>query len=513
MQSSEHPPTAREPGSQSPSSAPARRWWIVPLLAALVYAWFPRQNLPPSPNEISRIALTEALALHGRISIDPPESGWELDLAKSGGRYYTDKAIGLSLLAVGPYRILWEFSGRTASKADLLGPCRLVVVTIPMIVFLFWWFSLYRVEGRLALVLGAGLALGSTAFPFGLAFFGHVPLMILAYVLFRRRVVEPTAGAGRDLVDGGLCGLAFLLDYTGLLFVGLIGLSDLRRRAWIPLLRVAAGAAPVLVILLAYNWLAFGDLFTLSYSHMADSATQPHRSTGFFGIGMPTAASVWGLTFGLRGLFFHSPFLLLAIPGLIALGRPRRWPPDIAVAVGTVLLYSWLNASLTDWEGGWSLGPRYLVPTLPFLTHVVLRGSRRMDPRTRSLVTTLAIAGTTWAALLHLGAVGTWMDSPTRPLKFPALETAGFLLLSGAVTDTPGGWFGLAGRWALVPPLAATAGAIWIAMRPARFRDVATALLTGLALIATTVSILLHLTPEQRTLLSRLAESVRAMVG
>ena len=44
-------------------------------------------------------------------------------------------------------------------------------------------------------------------------------------------------------------------------------------------------------------------------------------------------------------------------------------------------LFLWLNSSLVDWQGGWALGPRYLIPAIPFLSVLVVGGVPNARPR------------------------------------------------------------------------------------------------------------------------------------
>src|SRR5258705_13748085 len=50
----------------------------------------------------------------------------------------------------------------------------------------------------------------------------------------------------------------------------------------------------------------------------------------------------------------------------------RGYRAEVATCGSIVVLFLWLNASLVDWQGGWAMGPRYLIPAIPFL--VVLAG-------------------------------------------------------------------------------------------------------------------------------------------
>ena len=128
---------------------------------------------------------------------------------------------------------------------------------------------------------------------------------------------------------------------------------------------MAAGAAAALAVLLVYHTAAFGGPFELPYSF---SVQQPRHRGVFMGLGLPSGRVLRYLLFDeYRGLFYGSPWLLLAVPGAWTLVRNPRLRAEAVVCVAVALVYLALNASLTDWHGGWGMGPRHLVATLPFL--------------------------------------------------------------------------------------------------------------------------------------------------
>lgn len=132
------------------------------------------------------------------------------------------------------------------------------------------------------------------------------------------------------------------------------------------LLAFAAGAAPVVVAVLAANLLLNGSV--LRYAQMGHSQVALAK-TGSPGLwqGRPWVTLPGMLLSPSRGLLVFSPFLLLAVPGAVRAWRRPGWPElrPLSVAVAAVLL---VDSFWFDWWGGWSYGPRRLTDLAPALT-------------------------------------------------------------------------------------------------------------------------------------------------
>jgi hypothetical protein len=129
----------------------------------------------------------------------------------------------------------------------------------------------------------------------------------------------------------------------------------------------ALGALGPALGLLLYNQLAFGNPLDMGYFHHATAIfARVHSKENPLGLRPPD----WGLARPLlmgryRGLLFYAPIVVLAIPGwAILIGR--RWLDAAAVSFLAVLAVFVVNLSYPEWTGGWSTGPRLLVPLLPF---------------------------------------------------------------------------------------------------------------------------------------------------
>jgi hypothetical protein len=114
--------------------------------------------------------------------------------------------------------------------------------------------------------------------------------------------------------------------------------------------------------LAAYGWLAFHDPLA-RWTAWANPDIEVRVNGALFG--WPSPVRIWALLFsGYRGLLFTSPVLALAPFGVPALHRTH--PAAAYVCAGTVTAFVALVASFNAWHGGWTPGPRYLVPCLPF---------------------------------------------------------------------------------------------------------------------------------------------------
>ena len=96
-----------------------------------------------------------------------------------------------------------------------------------------------------------------------------------------------------------------------------------------------------------------------------------------------------------RGLAFYAPILLLAGPGWVVLLVRRCW--DVAVVTLLVVVSVLLvNLFYPEWTGGWSTGPRLLLPLYPFAmlpVAALLAGSSRWARLAAIAALGLAVAG------------------------------------------------------------------------------------------------------------------------
>jgi hypothetical protein len=335
---------------------------LVILLVAL--AALPVVNLI-GPQDRTRYELTRHLILRGSLSVEPGL----FDRAVYRGRSYSDKAPGMSFLAVPAYELERlagvarpPYQWQTEGDLSLWG----IRVATSGVLFLLCTFLVGRAAEALssgagaltAAVFGAGTLAASLAPTFfehdAAAFFGFAGFLLV----WRGRSRASLVGAGVAL------GTAVLFQYAA----GLIALAVLayaavlvgRRAAWVLL-----GASPPALALGAYDRAAFGSPFHLSYRYVANRFSAEQHG-GFFGIGVPTFDRLRDTLFVDRGLLVFSPVLLLAAVGLWWMAR-RGHRAEAILAGVLAAAFVWVSAGYFLPYGGGSPGPRFLAPALPFL--------------------------------------------------------------------------------------------------------------------------------------------------
>jgi hypothetical protein len=185
---------------------------------------------------------------------------------------------------------------------------------------------------------------------------------------------------GRWLAAGACLGVGLLCDYSAaplaLVFGGWSLVEGWRTAGLAGALRLGgacvAGALGPVLLLLGYQWLAFGSPWFPAQRYMPATDLSVRGWNGFT---LPTFELIRGNLFDLRyGLFAFSPMLLAALAAPFV---PRRAGTAdraelvvIALAAGALLVFNSANqfAHLQ-----WNTGVRYMVPAVPLVFLAVVR--------------------------------------------------------------------------------------------------------------------------------------------
>jgi len=174
---------------------------------------------------------------------------------------------------------------------------------------------------------------------------------------------ETSASWKEGLLAGILLGVAICVRPTHVIaapvfFAGLFAGEDEKRHRAAKVLAIVVavfGAA-----YLARNVYLFGDPFDFGYPAVSDGGKAMNSfdtplTTGLYGFLLSPGKSV----------FLFAPPILLAIAGIRKLARLDRGLALVAAALPVVYLFFY--AKFTQWEGGFCVGPRYLVPSIAVL--------------------------------------------------------------------------------------------------------------------------------------------------
>jgi hypothetical protein len=349
---------------------------------------------PKNWNSVPRIALAISIVEDGTLTIDKFRNSTG-DIALYNGKYYTDKAPGMTLMALPSVEAARFYLKSNNSDVGWLNANDEVT---SYFVFLESWANIFTTAlitaltalaiYFLALRLGSGTGgavlgalsygLATPAWGWATAFFSHNPaggcLFIgLAAVYFL--AVSP-GRARRDTLlgfaAGALLAWAVVIELTSAPASAVIALSGVisarnweRRRLIRVLVSGAAGALIFISPLLIYNYAITGSVTGSLYRYTQNF---PGMMKGYYGLTYPHPAVLLKLLFtGGHGLFWLSPILLASPYALYVLWKsPGNKVLTAALAV-VPLYYLLLNSSYEYWTGGGSTGPRFLTPALPFL--------------------------------------------------------------------------------------------------------------------------------------------------
>jgi hypothetical protein len=378
------------------------------LFAFAAYFFVAPQD-PGNAQVLTRVALAVALT-EGTASIDK-YADLSIDKAFVDGHYYADKTPGHSFLALpavalahgslpGGHRDA-ERVGRVTHIAT--GSVNALLSALALAV-LFRLAMLLGASPQAALIASVALGFATPFFGWSTAFFAHTvtgSFMTFAFAIIAVANLRDGRLAKWPLLYGLLLGLilgyALVVDLTAAPIVVVaaslcVGLAA--RRSIGQGVRTAvgglAGGIIGLLPLVIYNELVFGSPFKLGYSSVVGFEGMQQ---GFFGLTVPDPMVAFELLFGLfRGLLPLSPVLVLVPFGLWAMWRLG---PATRIAAGVVVLafiaQLAINSSYFYWNGGWSTGPRHLVPVLPFLA-LPLAFAWPQGPALRTIVIVLLAA-------------------------------------------------------------------------------------------------------------------------
>ncbi len=318
---------------------------------------------------------------YGRLDIDLYKDQ-TIDVSVAGGHTYSNKAIGTPLAAAPVYWFLRRFTpirhdAPLSRRARYI--CRIVTTTLPYALTGVVMFRLLVNFGAVpmdAFLTLLAYAFGTIAWIHASMFSGHQMAANFGFLSFAAVWFASRRGSSPPVwfLAGLSAGLAALADYTAIFMAVVLVMYSIvkssRRPQWIAFI---LGGAVMAVILMAYNRRCFGGPLSFSYANLGYGEFAEGSRRGILGVVLPNPSAFLNLLISpSRGIFFIMPVFLMSIPGFAALARcstksqPEFGRAELATISVIVIGYLLIDAGFYGWHGGWTFGPRYLVPMLPF---------------------------------------------------------------------------------------------------------------------------------------------------
>jgi len=414
-------------------------------LFVLVFVTYSYFHGGSDPNQTTRFLLTRAIVERHAPDITP----WHtltIDKGFKDGKFYCDKAPGVSLLAIIPYALMRaadrvahvDPESRAAQRAKL-HVTSILLSALPGALsghFVFLTLLALGLARPRAELLAAGYALGTLVFPFSTVLFGHAlaaSLITGAFLLLVRwRVADGLTTPRRSAILGLVLASSVVVEFPTAMLGAVLGAYYV---SWGPLsvkrlvgigAATLAGAALPLAIHLSYVTWAFGTPFVLPPRFLIEPIFASHTSGGFLGIGVPTKVGSYGVTISrYRGLFFLCPFLALTFAGLGAWLKSGEHRKELAAVTGAIAIYLVFTCSYYAWDGGGSTGCRHLVPALGFFVVPIAYALRGRPWRVwlaggLVLVSAFVMFACT-ATQIELPEGDPWTQNPLYEIVLPAL--------------------------------------------------------------------------------------------
>jgi hypothetical protein len=297
------------------------------------------------------------------------EKTWELRFATPGrgGRYFSKFGLGYALSFL-PQIAISHFLARFIPLDKKFVEQAIISFTNTfyascIAVALFVLFSALGYRRRQSLITVVLISIASMLLPYSKiiqseTMTSFIIILLLIMVAYNRPI---TLKSGCAL--GIICSALYFIKPANLAIGPVIAIYVIVRffgkRATITGLSAFLSAAVLPgFILLYFNWYRFGSIGAFGYGEQQYLFTTP------------LVSGLAGFLFSFsKSIFLFSPLTLFCLLGFKRFYSKQR-PMALCIA-GIGILYLFLYAQWFDWKGGWSWGPRLIVPAIIIL-HIVL---------------------------------------------------------------------------------------------------------------------------------------------
>ena len=468
-------------------------------MAGLLLYAFPYAERTRNASEVPRLLQGMALVDSGSFAIDgaaarglPP--GPDVAAGASGG-LYPNKPPGAGIVAAAAYVAARASAGEALTLRYYAWWGRLLAGVLPTLVLCAALARrLAPSFGARACWLGIGLyALATPANAYAHLLYGHqlaACLLTIGALWLVEGVREDRRG--RAAWGGLLCSAAIGVEYS-VAFAGLpiavFVLVWARRGRAVSAIAACLGAAVPLALLAWYHAAIYGGVLRTGYHNVTNPEFAAKHGEGFLGLVAPSWTGLHTHVLSSEaGLLWWAPLSLGALAGLWDMSRepgdsPLRSHARVWLAIFAALL---LTCVSLNFEGGWRVGPRYLVAVMPALA-LGWAGAARWLLRAGPLVWIATAALVTWSAIINGLAASLWPHFDLANIHQPVSEVLLPLWRAGRAPYTIAGGVTL-------PIAAGVLGLLWLLGARGRVRVAATVIgvAAGIGMVAATRLITPH---------------------
>lgn len=345
-----------------------RTFHLILILGCLFFSSF-YVDIWHTPNPVSRALPVLTFQEKGTLEISK-YAEISMDKSKVGDRYYSDKAPLPTFLTIPAYELLaylgidqWKYEDHRFKKAPkwykklslIIFIGSLLTACIPFALMVFLSIRLSKTNHLFKPTLIILSFFGTYLWIYSGTFFNHILsglfIVLSLYFAFNHKKI---------FLSGFFVSCAFMTEYTLGLFVVLIPLLLLlNRRKLGEFIYFGLGLLPLLLVFLIYNYQITQDAFTFVFYH----TNYEDFSKGIkqnYGFALPSFESIYGLLLSpYMGLLLFFPPLIFWIAKWWKTKKTELFKNDVFISFLALFI---LIASYFIWWGGYSWGPRYLIP-------------------------------------------------------------------------------------------------------------------------------------------------------
>lgn len=340
-----------------------------------------------SSNSTSRYILAKTIALRQQLTFNEQEARSAApDLVYYNDRFQSIFMPGVAFLAV---PLLWLGAQFGQPQVGAYLTTSLLAISNTVLVVLL--SRKLAANWTSALLAGCVFLFGSNAFVYAQTLTQHHPtitvLLLSVWLMFG------SISWRRMIAFGGLVGIAFLFDFPNLLLLLPVGIFFLTRAVTqsehagryvfeirLAILGIIIGLLPLLAVLGWYNWAVTGspyklgqflgrtNIFDSAEKRRLDQLAADEAARNPYEPKLPFQTriqqqGVYVLLFGQeRSWTYYSPVLWIGVLGLWQAFRQERRQAIVVTLFSIIVINILIYSMFGDPWGGWSFGPRYLLP-------------------------------------------------------------------------------------------------------------------------------------------------------